>query len=259
MDQQSLMHSKPYPSPIISIDTRRNGRWRYSPDFSNLNPPTTRIILTGRRRYDYRIAENQTGINHIARVTVWHHVYDYSTETGSCTMQLVRTSDHQATVPHAGGCIQYAEYHKTPYRISQQSSSSEMQDNTNPLSFSYDKDEVQEFTGKTGIQIAESVRMLYSKDYEFSKQGLEKLEEQDMCIDAVLPLTAAEDELSVESVYKNFMGNLMNQRNELTPIPIALDAYGNIFFADGMGSLYFYDHEMDYCFPAGVDLKDIIE
>lgn len=257
MAQQPIKYARPYPLPVVSIDTGRSGKWKYSPNFINLTPPAASVILTGKRREDYVIAEKQTRVVHKPGATVWHHVYDYSLGTGACTMQLVRTNVHQETIPHAGGCVMYAEHHGTPYRISHNSSISEAQEyNTNPLSFSYDKGEIQEFSGNTGIRIAEAVQMLYSKDYEFSRHGLEKLAERDMCIDAVLPLTAEESETSVESIY-SLMGKLRTPHEELTPI--ALDAYGNIFLSDGFGNLFFYDHETDDCFPTDINLKDIIE
>ena len=45
----------------------------------------------------------------------WHHVHDYDPETNTCTMQLVKTEAHEATVPHMGSVSQFEKQHGVKY------------------------------------------------------------------------------------------------------------------------------------------------
>lgn len=62
-----------------------------------------KIKLTGSRSEDYRMAFEAAGLNPAeAAGYTWHHLDDFNTETGSCTMQLVKTVIH-SQVEHTGG------------------------------------------------------------------------------------------------------------------------------------------------------------
>lgn len=94
--------AKPYSDPnIINVDTGLGKSFRYSPIFKNCIADTM-VKLTGYRKKDYVIAEDQTGEKHVPRVTVWHHVWEE--KDGMYRMQLVNFDDHKKTCPHAGGC-----------------------------------------------------------------------------------------------------------------------------------------------------------
>lgn len=92
----------PYTDPDIkSVFTGLNGRFKYSPIFTNCLADTM-VELTGHRSKDYVIAEAQTGKKHTPGVTVWHHVWEK--QDGKYRMQLVSFEEHKKTCPHAGGC-----------------------------------------------------------------------------------------------------------------------------------------------------------
>lgn len=94
--------ARPYNDPnIIDVFTGLDRGFKYSPIFRNCVADTM-VELTGYRRKDYVIAENQTGKEHIPKVTVWHHAWDE--KNGKYRMQLVDFVEHKKTCPHAGGC-----------------------------------------------------------------------------------------------------------------------------------------------------------
>lgn len=94
--------TNPYTDPDIkSVFTGLNGRFKYSPIFTNCLADTM-VELTGHRSKDYVIAEAQTGKKHTPGVTVWHHVWEK--QDGKYRMQLVSFEEHKKTCPHAGGC-----------------------------------------------------------------------------------------------------------------------------------------------------------
>ncbi|MCD4530005.1 MULTISPECIES: HNH endonuclease signature motif containing protein [Pseudomonas] len=45
----------------------------------------------------------------------WHHVDDFNPKTGTTTMQLVKTSAHEAIFPHGGSVAQYEKHFKVKY------------------------------------------------------------------------------------------------------------------------------------------------
>lgn len=94
--------AKPYNDPNIdTVPTGLSKQFRYSPIFRNAVADTM-VKLTGYRRKDYIIAEQQTGIKHTPTVTVWHHAWDEN--NGLYRMQLVDFDTHKKSCPHAGGC-----------------------------------------------------------------------------------------------------------------------------------------------------------
>jgi hypothetical protein len=40
----------------------------------------------------------------------WHHLDDFDPVTGECTMQLIKTSEHQKTLPHTGSVKQWENF-----------------------------------------------------------------------------------------------------------------------------------------------------
>ena len=94
--------SKPYNDPNIeSGNTGLDGKFKYSPVFVD-SIVDTMVELTGYRKKDYIIAEEQTGKKHMAGRTVWHHAWNE--KDGKYLMQLVDFEEHKKTCPHAGGC-----------------------------------------------------------------------------------------------------------------------------------------------------------
>lgn len=117
-------------SYVEDIDTKRPGKWRYSPYFTKRRKSVD-IDMTGSRYKDFAKANQLSGncITHGAGRT-WHHVYigkvkhngqEYSVgdiNTLRCKMQLVKTSIHRKTCPHAGACKQYSEKMGVKYKSS---------------------------------------------------------------------------------------------------------------------------------------------
>lgn len=100
--RQTTTWAKPYNDPnIINAITGLGGNFEYSPIFMKCATDTW-VELTGYRRKDYIIAEDQTGKKHQPKVTVWHHAWDE--KDGKYRMQLVDFVEHKKTCPHAGGC-----------------------------------------------------------------------------------------------------------------------------------------------------------
>jgi RHS repeat-associated protein len=66
------------------------------------------ILMQGTRKRDFVEAFKAAGISSKdATGYTWHHVRDFNPETGKTTMQLVKTSAHEATFPHAGSVEQF--------------------------------------------------------------------------------------------------------------------------------------------------------
>ena len=69
---------------------------------------TVKIKLTGDRSSDFTRAYKEAGITKAdATGYTWHHVADFNPETGECTMQLVKTEAHIASLPHKGAVSQF--------------------------------------------------------------------------------------------------------------------------------------------------------
>jgi RHS repeat-associated protein len=71
------------------------------------------ITMQGSRPRDFTQAFKEAGIkasNPAVDDYTWHHVDDFDPKTGKATMQLVKTSAHEATFPHGGSVSQYEKH-----------------------------------------------------------------------------------------------------------------------------------------------------
>ena len=74
------------------------------------------IKMQGRRTRDFTQAFKEAGIPKSAATGyTWHHVDDFNSKTGATTMQLVKTSAHEATFPHGGSVAQFEKHFKVNY------------------------------------------------------------------------------------------------------------------------------------------------
>jgi len=74
------------------------------------------IQLQGTRSRDFTQAYKEAGIKASdADGYTWHHVHDFNSDTGTSTMQLVKTEVHEATIPHKGSAGQFADHFKVKY------------------------------------------------------------------------------------------------------------------------------------------------
>ena len=77
---------------------------------------TVKIELTGDRSSDFTRAYKEAGITKAdATGYTWHHVADFDPKTGESTMQLIKTSAHEANLPHKGSAGQFADYFGVQY------------------------------------------------------------------------------------------------------------------------------------------------
>ena len=77
---------------------------------------TVKIKLTGDRSSDFTRAYKEAGITKAdATGYTWHHVADFDPKTGESTMQLIKTSTHEANLPHKGSAGQFADYFGVQY------------------------------------------------------------------------------------------------------------------------------------------------
>ena len=77
---------------------------------------TVKIKLTGDRSSDFTRAYKEAGITKAdATGYTWHHVADFDPKTGESTMQLIKTSAHEANLPHKGSAGQFADYFGVQY------------------------------------------------------------------------------------------------------------------------------------------------
>jgi RHS repeat-associated protein len=73
------------------------------------------ITMQGARGRDFTQAYKEAGIKaSVADDYTWHHVDDFDPETGKTTMQLVKTSAHEATFPHGGSVAQFEKHFGLP-------------------------------------------------------------------------------------------------------------------------------------------------
>ncbi|WP_294738187.1 RHS repeat-associated core domain-containing protein [uncultured Pseudomonas sp.] len=111
------------PNPIVWADP---WGWAYAGvDFtgsSDLFPTTgtqrniVTINMQGRRTRDFTQAFKEAGIPKSAAAGyTWHHVDDFIPQKGTTTMQLVKTSAHEATFPHGGSVAQFEKHFKVKY------------------------------------------------------------------------------------------------------------------------------------------------
>ena len=74
------------------------------------------IKMQGRRTRDFTQAFKEAGIPKSAATGyTWHHVDDFNPKTGTTTMQLVKTSAHEASFPHGGSVTQFEKHFKVNY------------------------------------------------------------------------------------------------------------------------------------------------
>lgn len=251
---------------VDSIQTGRGGVWEYSPRFlPNVVRAQGNIVLTGRRARDYVAAEALTHVRHDPGRTVWHHLYDYNRWNDTCTMQLVDAALHQKTCPHAGGCSQYSDAHGVPYRAQPQDpetlqkeleSLSAMEPPQVPLCSAK---QLEAFTLSTGRNMCRELQMLYNGQRAISRKGRALLAaEEDLWLDAILPLTGKAGTISVTAVMALPDRPGMTLPSDHIALPFAIDPYGNEFWAGADGRVFFCDHETGRCQSAGRSLAAII-
>lgn len=255
MEDTSLGASNPYTMfDVVSIPTGLGQQWAYSPFFVRTKlRVSTAIALTGRRSDDYIIAERQTNFQHVPRVTVWHHVYDYNQNTGMCTMQLVLWGDHFSTIPHAGGCSQYAKIHGGKYKASW----NDKQACALYHKPTYSKEEIEEFSQRTGLHFSEKLKKFYCGEFTLNTKALTFAAQNDFLLDAFLPLWDQEG-ASVESVQAT-LKNLPLTMLQKDMYAIGTSACGDIFCADENGVIWFYDHETGEYAPTDLNLDHLRE
>lgn len=78
---------------------------------------TVTIALTGSRGTDFSNANAAAGLprSMTPEGYTWHHVDDFSAESGTSTMQLVKSNVHSDTLPHNGSVSQYERATGTKY------------------------------------------------------------------------------------------------------------------------------------------------
>ena len=77
---------------------------------------TAKIKLTCDRSSDFTRAYKEAGITKAdATGYTWYHVADFDPKTGESTMQLIKTSTHEANLPHKGSAGQFADYFGVQY------------------------------------------------------------------------------------------------------------------------------------------------
>ena len=75
-----------------------------------------RIKLTGSRRNDFRLANEEGKFAGTPDGYMWHHVDDFNPQTGRATFELVNQKAHNAAQPHAGSVAQHAKHHGVRYK-----------------------------------------------------------------------------------------------------------------------------------------------
>ncbi|MFJ3485590.1 RHS repeat-associated core domain-containing protein [Pseudomonas sp. NPDC090202] len=110
------------PNPNIWIDP---WGWAFkgvdftgSPDLfpvSGVQKNIVTITMQGSRSRDFTQAYKEAGIKASAADDyTWHHLDDFDPKTGKTTMQLVKTSAHEATFPHGGSVSQFEKHFGLP-------------------------------------------------------------------------------------------------------------------------------------------------
>lgn len=269
MDGFNVGQANPYNTQgIIDINTGLPKQWAYSPKFTgNKLLAGVAVRLTGYRRRDYAAAEAATGTVHIARRTVWHHVYDYNDPTvgfGNCTMQLVSWANHVATLPHAGGCKLYTAVNGGKYRAENPNSPEgreflrELEALEAPEFPRYSEREMEEFCLRTGLKLSPALRALYSGSRRLSRQGLQAAARQDFWLDALFPLYTTDGSASMENVMLAVQGRIAAPTFKGVSA-VAADACGDIFYVDDNDNIWFYDHEQDSYLAVDADLRELAE
>jgi hypothetical protein len=119
--EQGQHHKRAAEKGFPGVETTPNG----GPTFKNSDflfptgPGEKNVVeieLTGSRRADFRKANEMAGVGKYVRPGAdapsdytWHHVDDYSSDSGTGTLELVQRKAHKATLPHKGGVAQWEE------------------------------------------------------------------------------------------------------------------------------------------------------
>ncbi|MEL7496808.1 MAG: HNH endonuclease [Planctomycetota bacterium] len=74
-----------------------------------------KIVLTGSRDADFRLANKLAGLGRTPKGYTWHHLDDLNELTGECTMQLVKTKPH-SKASHSGGATLWARIFEVTYK-----------------------------------------------------------------------------------------------------------------------------------------------
>jgi HNH/ENDO VII superfamily nuclease len=74
------------------------------------------IPLTGGRKADVKLANEWGGFIKKPKGYSWHHVDDFTPQSGTSSLELVDQKAHEATYPHAGSVSQYEKFHGKPYK-----------------------------------------------------------------------------------------------------------------------------------------------
>lgn len=261
LEHPMLGAAAPYPQAyVISIRTGRGGRWEYSPWFqAPALHAAAQVRLTGRRTQDYLRAERAANQQHQRRVTVWHHVFDFNAVNDTCTMQLVNWRNHTGTIPHAGGCVQYAEAHGRPYRAVPMAPEDlrETLDGLTALApLQHSARELSAFTLSTGKELSSELRQLLLGQRTVSKEGLMTLaSKHDLCLDALLPLTDSPECANITDV----MARFGRCKLTLSATPLFIDPYGNEVWVAEDRTMYLCDHETNTLELIDQDLREILE
>jgi hypothetical protein len=72
--------------------------------------------VTGSRKKDYELANEEGGFANRPKGYIWHHVDDFDPQTGESSLELIKEGAHVATYPHAGSVAQYEKHHGIRYK-----------------------------------------------------------------------------------------------------------------------------------------------
>jgi hypothetical protein len=75
-----------------------------------------KIKLTGGRRADENLANEEGGFTETPDGYMWHHVDDFNPQVGTSSLELVDENAHRATTPHTGSVAQYEKFHGVRYK-----------------------------------------------------------------------------------------------------------------------------------------------
>ncbi len=224
------MHAHQYEdtAEIESIDTGLKRQWRYSPLFKN-PLANADIKLTGSRRKDYKLAEADSGLVHVPGNTVWHHTWKKDA-SGKCRMQLVDSTLHIKTCPHAGGCRRWEIEHNIRYKAYK--SYGGIYVNENLLGNT--------IMGNTVYAVGEVYAGTSTESYT------------DFVIDYIFNSSTPVPHWALRR-------NLHNRSIAKKPIKVwGLDPYGNLFLAGAKGKLYFLDLENGSLISLGINESSIL-
>lgn len=283
MCPSNLTWSKPYDSPIISIETdHKLQRFRYSPDFSQCTAPdyltSIPITMTGNRTADFKLCNEAAGYARTPSGYTWHHKYMVPyTSDNICEMQLVRTASHRKTCCHIGGFGQYvslaedrqliaaqnranAEIHEYLFQQAKLSAGLQNELIAAPLAAA----DVEKLSESLELSLPADLRDFYRDGHKItpdtpflSAAGCTYL------ISSVYPLdysnsTTETLRVVVEDERQRAGGPLLFAQDGA--IPIADDPFGNIYFLPpDEETVCVYDHECDMAFSTHIPLKDFMD